>query len=184
MKLTIRARKSTNKSETARIRREGDIPAIIYDRKGESQSVTVLGAEFSAHLRSIEKGCLATQFFEVSAEGEKFRALVKDIAYCRTTYNILHIDLMKVEEEDQVTIHVPVLCKGTDTCVGVTEGGQIKRVKRSVKTTLTVKDVPKAFYLDVSNVRLGESLRVRDLDTKDGMKVRLQESLVLVSVSK
>ncbi len=184
MKLTIQARESTSKSEINRIRREGKIPAVVYDKKGASRPVIVLGEEFSAHLRVMEKGCLATQFFEVTEGGQKYKAIVKDIAYCRTKYNVLHIDLMKVEDADEITIHIPILCKGLDECLGVTEGGQIKRVKRSVKVTLKAKEVPKAFVLDVANLRLGEALRVRDLDTTEGMKVRLQESLVLVTVSK
>lgn len=184
MELTVKARKSRAKSEINRIRREGDIPAVVYDRKGESCSVTVSGGEFRAHLRNMEKGCLATQFFQVNEEGKTYKTLVKDITYDRTRYDILHLDLMKVNDEDEVTIHIPVLFKGDDMCVGVKEGGQLKRVKRSVKVTLKVGDIPKAFELDVTNVRLGEALRVRDLDVKEGMKVRLQDSLVLASVSK
>ncbi len=184
MKLTIQARESKSKSEINRIRREGNVPAVIYDKKGTSRAITIMGDEFSAHLRGLEKGCLATQFFEVADGAHKYKAIVKDITYCRTKYDILHIDLMKVEENDEITIHIPVLCKGMDECLGVTEGGQIKRAKRSVKVTLKAKEVPKAFVLDVGHMRLGDALRVRDLNTTEGMKVRLQESLVLVSVSK
>lgn len=184
MDLTISAREKVSKGENNRIRRAGDIPAVVYDKSGNAKAVTINGAEFHAHLRAIEKGCLATQFFNVTDGKDKFKALIKDITYDRTKYTVLHIDLMKVEDKDDITIHVPVLCKGEDVCAGITEGGQLKRVKRSVKVSLKVGDIPKAFVLDVSKVRLGEALRVRDLDLKEGMNVRLQKTQVLVAVSK
>lgn len=184
MELTIKAREKKSKSEINRIRREGDIPAVVYDKKGNAKSVTVTGTEFHAHLRAIEKGCLATKFFNITDGKEKYKVLIKDITYNRTTYNVLHLDMMKVEDQDQVTIHIPVLCKGEDSCIGINEGGQLKRVKRSVKVSLKVADIPDAFVVDVSKIALGEALRVRDLSLKEGMRVRLQPTQVLVTVSK
>ena len=184
MELTIQARESKSKGELNRIRRAGNIPAVVYNKGEENKSVTISGVEFQAHLRAIEKGTLATQFFTIIDGSEKYKVLLKDITYCRTKYTIQHMDLMKVSDADDVTIHIPVKCKGEDECVGIVEGGQLKKVKRSVKVSLKVKDIPKAFVLDVAKIKLGEALRVRDLDVKEGMTVRLQQSLVLVSVSK
>ncbi len=184
MELTITARKQKSKSEINRIRREGDIPAVVYRKGIDSKPVTVSGPQFQAHLRGIEKGCLATQFFNITDGKEKYRVLLKDITYNRTTYDIQHIDMLIVEDSDVITIHVPIICKNEEDCVGIVEGGQLKRVKRSVKTSLKVSDVPKAFVVDVAGVKLGDAIRVRDLELKEGMKVKLQQTQVLVTVSK
>ena len=184
MKLQLEKRSLTSKSAIGKIRRGGDIPAVIYNSGKESTPVVVNGKEFDAHLRHIRKGCLATQKFEAELDGKKVSLIVKDIQYHRTTYNIEHIDFMELQGAQEITIHVPVVSKGDDSCVGVTQGGQLKRVKRSVKVSMKASEMPEAFVVDVSGLQLGESIRVKDLDVLPSMKVRLQEHQVLFSVSK
>lgn len=184
MELKLEKRDTSKKSELGRIRRDGAIPAVIYLRKGESVPVSLRADVFQAHLRAIPKGCLATAFFTVGYEGKTFKALVKDINYHRTTYNILHVDLMQVEDSDRITVHIPVTCKGVDQCLGVTQGGQLKRVKRSVKVSVPVGEMPQVFELDVTGLELDKSLRVRDLSLTPSMRPRLQEHQILVAVSK
>jgi len=184
MELKLEKRSIGKKSELGRIRREGDVPAVLYLEKNNSLPVIVSGEAFQAHLRALPKGSLATVLFNVEYEGKKFKAMVKDITYHRTTYNILHMDLMKVEDSDRITVHIPVSCKGIDQCIGVTQGGQLKKVKRSVKISVEVGEMPRVFELDVSKIQLDESLRVRDLSLTPSMKLKLQEQQVLVAVSK
>lgn len=184
MELKLTKREISKKSELGRIRREGGIPAVVYLRKGPSVPVFLRADVFQAHLRAITKGCLATAFFNVEFEGKKFKALVKDITYHRTTYDIQHIDLMQVEDSDRITVHIPVVCKGVDQCVGVTQGGQLKKVKRSVKVSVTVAEMPSVFELDVTGLELDKSLRVRDIAFSPSIRPRLQEHQILVAVSK
>lgn len=177
-------KRAIGKSDLGRIRRKGDIPGVVYHGGKENTTVTIDGPMFQAHLRAIQKGCLATTRFEVDLDGETFQAIVKDISYHRTTYNIEHIDLMKVTSDQIVTVHVPIVCKGVDTCIGITQGGQLKTEKRSVKISLKVKEMPEAFTLDVSPLSLGESIRVRDLVLTGDMKAKIDGNQILVTVSK
>ena len=167
-----------------RIRREGFIPAVVYDKSGKSVSVKVSRKEFEAHLRMIEEGSLATARFNVTLGKEKFIAFVKDVCYHRTSYQIQHLDFMRVAETDRVTIHVPVAIKGEDRCVGISQGGKLKKVKRSVKTSCIVKELPSHFVVDVSGVELGGQMRVSDIETTPAMQLKIHEKQVLVSVTK
>ena len=173
------------KSDLGRIRREGNIPAVLYRREGKgSEPITVNGAEFAALLRALPKGCLASKVLEVEHEGKKLLALVKDISYHRVTYDIEHVDLMEVTKEDQVNVYIPVVCRGEEACAGVTQGGQLKIVKRALKTSVKVAELPEAFVVDVTNVSLGGSVRIRDLSLAPSMKVAIHRDQVLVVVNK
>jgi large subunit ribosomal protein L25 len=184
MELKATTRESGKKSELGRIRREGNIPAVIYSSGKEAVPVSIDGVLFRASLRKMTAGCLATQKFKVNFGNETFTVIVKDIHYERTTYDILHIDFMRVAEDDVVTVHVPVVCKGKEQCIGVSQGGQLKVVKRSVKVSMKLKDMPEAFIVDVSPISLGESFRVRDVPMVGSMKPKIDGSQVLLSVSK
>ncbi len=185
MDLKLEKRLGNKDSELGAIRRNGDIPAVIYlrEKKG-SVSITVNGVEFAAFLRRMQKGCLSTELLAVEYEGKKTNALVKDISYHRVTYAIEHLDLMEVALDDQVQVNIPVICKGDELCPGVTQGGQIKIVKRALETSVQVKEMPKLFSLDVSVLNLGDSIRIRDLNLSPSMKIAIQRDQVLVVVSK
>lgn len=167
-----------------RIRREGFIPAVVYDKSGKSIPVQFEKKAFEAHLRHIEEGSLATARFNMTLGKEKFIAFVKDVCYHRTTYVIQHVDFMRVKDTDEVTIHIPVAIKGEDRCKGISQGGKLKKVKRSVKTKCIVKELPEHFVVDVTNVELGGQVRVSDLELKPAMQLRIHEKQVLVSVTK
>ncbi len=185
MDLKLEKRLGHTKSELGAIRRNGDIPAVFYlrEKKG-SVAITVNGVEFAAFLRRMQKGCLATELLTVEYEGQKVNALVKDISYHRVTYAIEHLDLMAVALNDQIQVNIPVICKGDDVCPGITQGGQLKIVKRALQTSVMVKEMPKLFALDVSVLQLGGSIRIRDLTLAPSMKIAIQRDQVLVVVSK
>lgn len=166
------------------LRREQYIPAVVYDKKGKSVSVKLEKKVFEKHLRDLEEGGLATARFTVTFGKEKFSAYVKDISYHRTTYEILHIDFMKVIDSDRISIHIPVVLKGVDKCKGITQGGKLKKVKRSVKTSCLVKELPEHFVIDVQEVGLGDQVRVSDLSPTDSMRFQIHPKQVLVSVTK
>lgn len=184
MKLNLMKREPRKKGELGKLRRDGNIPAVLYQTGKEGIPVTVDGSVFRAHLRSMTRGCLATQKFEVELDGKTFSCIVKDITYHRTSYNILHLDFMQVKESDVVTLHVPITTKGEDRCVGISQGGQLKRVKRSVKVSCKVSELPESFILDVAPVVLGGVIRVSDVELQPSMKLRENEKQVLIALSK
>ena len=185
MDLKLEKRLGNKKSDLGSIRRAGNVPAVFYLREGKgSVSITVNGVEFAALLRRLQKGCLSTELLTVEYEGKKVHALVKDISYHRVTYAIEHLDLMEVALDDQVRVNIPVICKGQEACAGITQGGQIKYVKRALETSVKVKELPRAFALDVAPLQLGNSIRIRDLALTPSMKIAIQKDQVLVVVSK
>ncbi len=185
MKLTLTARSLGKKSSLKHIRHLQNVPGVLYTLKnGGSTPVTIEGGDLEAHLRSIDKGGLATKVFEIELDGRKGKALIKQIQYHPVSYAILHIDLQEVEDQKVVTINVPIFCTNQDQCAGVKLGGQVKFIKRSVRVTCEVAKMPEAFYLDLQQVSLGEVRRVGDLDVKAGVNVLTHKSNVLVSVAK
>lgn len=166
------------------LKREGFIPAVVYDKTGKSIPVKLEKKVFETHLRHIEDGGLATVRFNLTLGKETFIAFVKDICYHKTTYAIQHIDFMRVKETDEITVNIPVMLKGADACAGIVQGGQLKKVKRSIKTTCLVKEIPEHFLIDVTATNLGDQIRVSDVTLTPSMKLRIHEKQVLISVTK
>ena len=184
MKLELKKREKSTKSAFKMIKREGNIPGIVYQSGKDSLPITVEGRAFLQHLRHMNRGCIATTRFSCTLDGKKFSAILKDISYHRTTYDVLHMDLYPIDDSMTIRVNVPVLAEDADSCPGISQGGQLKLVKRSIPVSIKAKHLPEAFKMSVSTLNLGDSLRVRDLPKIETMKVLMAEHQVLMTVNK
>lgn len=185
MKLVVKPRFSQKKSDVKQIRRAGDIPAVIYSLKKESVSLVVGGQEFGTAMRQMQSGYLPTTIFTLSDGVKECRAIVKDIQYHVTTYQVLHIDFEELIDDVAVTIKVPVNCIGTTDCVGVKLGGVVRLVTRHVKVKCHPKHIPTKFDIDVKDANIGDSLRVKDLQgVKSGVTILAKDNDAVVIIAK
>lgn len=185
MKLIVKPRFSQKKSDVKKIRRTGDIPAVIYSLKKESASLIVSGQEFDTIMRQMQPGYLPTTIFTLSDGVRECQAIVKEIQYHVTTYQVLHIDFEELIDDVVITTKVPVNCIGTVDCVGVKLGGVVRQVSRHVKVRCNPKHIPKKFDVDVKNANIGDSLRIKDLQgIEDNVTVLAKDSDVVVVIAK
>jgi len=184
MKLTVKKRDGQKKSELTRIRAEKDIPAVFYAVGRENVLITIDGHEFRGVIRKMEKGHLPTTVFELEIDGKTVSALVRDIQYHRTTYDIIHLDFHELSDDRTVDVLVPVRCINAADSVGVKLGGFLRPVKRHVKVRCKRKDLPTAFDLDVKGMNIGHSLRVKHLSVPENVNVLLEDKDVLVVMAK
>lgn len=179
MKLSISKRLGEKKSELTKIRREKDIPAVIYQDNGKGELITVDGKEFAAVIRKLEKGFLPTTVFELSEGKTSRKALVKDIQYHRTTYQVEHIDFMPLDDKKPVSVKVPVVYKGVADCEGIKLGGFLREVIRHIKVSCLPGNMPTSFGINVSKLKLGQSIRVRDIAMDSNVKSLVNEKEVV-----
>lgn len=163
MKLNTTERVHGKKSELNRIRHEQNIPAVLYEKEGTNKAIIISGADFSKALRSIEKGHLSTTVFDLNFEGKEIPAVVKEVQYHKTTYNILHLDFQKLEKKEAVCINVPVVYTGVDDCVGIKLGGFLRQVKRTVRVKCLPEHLPKSFIIDIRQLGIRQSKRIKDI---------------------
>ncbi len=184
MKLAIKARESETKGALKQIRREGNIPAILYSSKTEAQKIIVDGTEFSAALRQIKSGQLPTTVFSLSGVKRERKAIVKDIQYHPTTYIVFHIDFEELVDGVPVNVKVPVNYTGIADCVGVKLGGFLRPVARHVKVESPIDRIPREFLVDVRDLGIRQSKRLKDIVLPEGVRPLASPEEVLVVVAK
>lgn len=181
--LKVAPRATGKKSELNRLRLEGRIPAIIYSQGKKGETVSVEGNAFGALLRGIPQGELSTtRFVLVDDQGKEMAVIVKGIEYHVTTYRILHLDFEELHDQVPVAIRVPIECLGAAECVGVKLGGALRQIIRSVHVRCLPKDIPQRFQLDVRQLNMRESLKLKDLTIPSGVRAldNLNEIAVLI----
>lgn len=185
MKLKFFKRDDQKKSETKKIRREGNIPAVIYLQGNETANITIGGSEFSSIIRDVLPGRLSTTIFTLVDEGGKtHKAVLKEIQYAPTTYQVQHLDFEELLDDVKVNIKVPIEFTGVADCVGVKLGGVLRQVIRHLKLQCLPKDIPTAFQLDVRTLALGQSKRLSDLEIPPTVRPLVDMREVAVVIAK
>lgn len=184
MKLTVSKRAGEKKSELTKLRHQGDIPAAVYSKGKPCEKITVKGAEFSAVIRGLPKGYLPTTVFELEVDGKKIKAIVKDIQYHPTTYQVLHLDFMILDDKVVVDVKVPIACIGEADCVGVKLGGFVRPVKRHVKVRCLPKDIPTDFKLSIKELAIGQSKRIGDIEFGNAIRPLATDKEIVVVIAK
>jgi large subunit ribosomal protein L25 len=184
MKLTVSSRKELKKSDTKRIRREGNIPAILYGLGTDNELVMVNGEEMRTHLRTMKSGLLATTIFELS-DGKKARkAIVKDIHYHPVSYAIMHMDFALLADDRTVTVNVPLQIVGTGECAGIKLGGFVRQVIRTLKVECLPKNIPQEFTIDIRDLNLNEEKRLSDIAIPSTVRPLARMTEVAVVIAK
>lgn len=184
MKLAVKQRVGEKKKDIKEIRRDGNIPAIIYSSKGQSEKLIIDGAEFKTVLREMKPGQLPTTVFTLSDGKKERRAIVKDIQYHLTTYIVSHIDFEELIDDVPVNVKVPVNCIGIVDCMGIKLGGFLRQVVRHVKVECLPKHIPAEFIVDVKDLGIRQSKRLKDLKMPAGVKPLESQEEVLVVIAK
>jgi len=184
MKLKVFKRELLKKSESNKIRREGNIPAILYNRGKSNDAIVVDGSEFNKLLRSVQPGRLSTTIFTLQDEsGKPRRAILKEIQYHPTTYSVQHLDFEELFDDVKVTLNVPIECTGVADCVGVKLGGVMRQVIRKLRVSCLPKDIPTVFYVDVKNMGQNDKKRLAELEIPQSVRpvVNLNEVAVVIA---
>jgi len=170
MKLSMFKRAPGKKSEIKTIRREGNIPGVLYGFSQEPQNIYIKGEELQTIFRGLKAGLLPTTIFDLHDGGMFCRAIVKDIHYHPTSYAVQHIDFMILEENTPVNVNVPILILGTAECPGIKLGGFARHIIRTLKVNCLPKDIPQSFTLDIQDLQITQSKRLSDIVISESVR--------------
>ena len=174
------------KKETNTLRREGFIPAVLYIRGKEGETLAIQSAEFGAFLRKVKSGHLPTSIFKlVDESGKERQVLVKDIQYCITTYAVKHLDFEELIDDHKINVKIPIECTGIAESVGIKQGGVLRQVIRHLRVRCLPKDIPSFFELDIRELTLKQTKRLSDLVIPAGVQaLKAMNEVVAVIVKR
>lgn len=155
------------------LRKEEKVPCVIYGGK-ENVHFTVNEVKFNKIINTPE-----VYFIDLDVEGSKFKAIIKDVQFHPVTDRVLHIDFLEVSEDKALTIKIPV--KLTGRSKGVANGGTLKTPKKILAICGLPSAIPENIEIDITNLRIGMSIKVGDLDFP-GLTFLGAENAVVVGV--
>jgi len=175
--ITAHRREAVGKGAARRLRRRGLVPAILY---GAGQDPLPLALSPQEVHRLVGTGGRA--LVHVKLDGESRAALVRDLQVDPVRESLLHVDLQAIRMDEEITVEVPIHVVGE--AAGVREqGGILSVLLRTVEVACLPGLIPDRLDVDVSHLRIHDTVTVADLRLPEGVRVTLPPGQALVTVS-
>ena len=170
IQLNAEIRKVAGKGAARAVRKNKNIPAVIYGEKKEPTSIELNGHEFEMLLG---QPSLRTKLFEISVNGAKEDAMLMDIQYHPVSDRVVHVDFKRINVKEPVHVVVPVEVINADVSKGIKLGGVLNFAVRKVALVGLVDDMPEKITIDLSDVTIGDTIHGSDLVLPKGITLGL-----------
>jgi large subunit ribosomal protein L25 len=175
--LKVQNRTTAGKSAARRLRASGLVPAVAYGKGQPTTSIAVPPKDVVAILKS-ELG--QNSVVELEMDGRKFLAMIREFTLHPVKRELEHVDFVEVKLDKPVDVNVPLHTTGK--AVGVTTGGVLRIVYRTVPVRCLPDRIPAKLETDVTHLELGMHIETKELKLPEGVTVRLPPEQTLVAV--
>ena len=174
--------RATGSSESRRLRTAGRIPAVVYGHGVEGISVSVDGRELR-HALSGESG--TNQLLNLKLGSDTHLAMARVLQRHPVRHTVMHVDFQIVSRDEVITADVPIVLIGEAKEVEL-EQGFVEQQLTSLSVKATPGRIPNSIEVDISDLSVGEGIRVGDLPLPSGVTTEAPEDeiVVIASISK
>jgi large subunit ribosomal protein L25 len=149
------------KGASRRLRRSGKVPAILYGGHNEPRQIVL---DHQNLLTLLVNERFFSTILQLKIKGEMQPAIVKDVQRHPAKNQILHMDLQRVLENEQIRMMIPLHFKGAAGAQGVkTQGGVVSHLLNLVQVMCLPKDLPEFLEIDLSQMEINDIKRLSDI---------------------
>jgi large subunit ribosomal protein L25 len=167
--LKAEPRNELGKSASRRLRRSGRIPGTVYGANKEPQSISLSHNEV---LHQLDHEAFYSSILTINVSAESERVVVKDLQRHPYKSEILHIDFLRIDEKQKITMRVPIHFVNEHQCVGVrTGGGMVSRIMTELEISCLPRDLPEYIDVDLIDINVGEAVHLSDIVLPEGVEI-------------
>lgn len=172
-RLKASQRKDFSKSSNKKIRKAGLIPGVFYSKNIKPIPIDVSDKAINPLVFTSK-----THLISLELDGhEEYECIIKDVQFDPVTDKVIHFDLLGLTKGEKIRLEIPVQLAGSP--IGVKEGGIIQHVMHKVEIECLPKNIPEHIAIDVSGLKLGDSIHISDLKIEDIEFIDPAESLIV-----
>lgn len=180
--LGVQLREEAGRGKVKHLRDKGFVPAVVY-----SQGQDALSVKISTHdlVRLVHQYRLESMVINLKIDDKKHKpkpCLIKEIQYDPVKGNIVHVDFNEISLTKVIKVAVPVEAKGEAAGVKQ-EGGSLEHILWEIEVECLPTNIPKKIEVDISPLKIGDSIHVKDLSLPADVKVLADPSAIVLSVA-
>jgi large subunit ribosomal protein L25 len=178
--LKAETRKTKGNSPARALRRQGQVPAVLYGPNTAPSMLTLQAHDLDV---IIKKGGLGRSVFNlcVDAETGSKPVMIKEMQKHPLSNAILHVDLYEVAMDRKIRVRIPVIVTGK--AVGIENGGVLQIIRRELEVFCLPNEIPANITLDVTNLDVGDSVHVEEIPTTGNVEIPHETNFTVLTVS-
>lgn len=169
-------RTSFGKPATKAVRNAGKVPGVFYAKSNEPISFEVFESEINKFVFTSQSYIVDLKF----EDNSNYDCVIKSVQFDPVTDRVIHVDMQGINVNDKVTLEVPIVIAGQSE--GVRQGGQLNQQMHRLSISTLPQYIPQAITVDVTALRLGHTMTVKDL-VLENIEINNAPDSVLVSVT-
>ncbi|MEO5959604.1 MAG: 50S ribosomal protein L25 [Opitutaceae bacterium] len=167
-KLNVASRAQTGRSASRRLRKANRVPAILYGKHTKPESLSIEGPEFVRLLKSVGGRAVLVEL-QGAGTADKALSFLQEVQRDPITDRYLHVDLQEVKSDEKFEIRVPVHLTGESFGVK-NQSGVLEMNIHQLRIRVLPKDLPEAISVDVTELKVGETIKVGSLKPVAGVE--------------
>jgi large subunit ribosomal protein L25 len=180
VKLKAEPRTNVGRSAVRKLKARGIIPAVIYGAKDKPQALQLAARDINA-MMSHASGENVLVELEIAGEKSSRTALVQEVQHTPVGGDIRHVDFHAISMDETIQAEVPLEPVGTAN--GVKNfGGLLEQNLRALTLECLPRDLPDRITVDISQLNIGDSIHVRDIQLPSGVRAKVPADLTAFSV--
>ena len=162
--ITLMPRTEGGTRPARRLRREGIVPAVVYGLKSDATSVSVQLSDLRAALSTAAgRNAILT----LDLKGSKEMGIVKDIQWHPYRDEVLHVDFLRINPDQDVTVDVPIQATGDHHALNLA-GGILDQLLFTLTVVTKPNLIPDLIEVDVTDIEVGDTITVGDISLPSG----------------
>ena len=164
-------RKTTTKGELNSLRKNDQVPAIVYGGKEENQKISLSKKQVQF---LIDQENFLSKIISINIDGNQINVLPREVNYDPISDNPIHIDFLRIVKGAKVIIEIPVKFINTEKSPGLKRGGVLNIVRRSVELKCPTETIPDELVVDLDGLEIGTSIKISSIKLPENVNPTIQ----------
>ena len=168
LKIEAEVRNDAGTGSSRRLRRTQDkVPGVLY---GADQPTMQIAVDYRGVARAMQEEAFFSQILELSLNGQDERVVLRDIQRNPSTDRVVHMDFLRIREDRELHVSVPIHYLNEENCEGVrNQGGLVSRSLTEIEISCLPRDLPEFIEIDLEHMDIGDSVHLSEIDFPEGV---------------
>ncbi len=163
--LKAKLRERVGKGAARELRRNNEIPAVIY---GDKKPPLPISIAYKEAMKRIHAGGFLSSILTIDVNGEKHKVIPRDFQLDPVKDKALHVDFLRIGKGTILTLEIPVHFYNEELSPGLKRGGVLNIVRHTVEIHCPADSIPEAFDIDLTGKDVGDTLNISDVTLPEG----------------
>lgn len=183
VKLTARTRAESGRNAVKRVRSRGAVPAVIYGLRQTPANLEVSHRDLEVLLsHAVGENILVDLEIKDGESTKNQLSLIQEVQHHAVRRDILHVDFQAVSMSEEITAEISIEPVGEADGVK-NHGGLLEQSIRSIEIRCLPKNLPELIKIDVTNLKVGESIHIRDIALPEGVTATADPELTVLHIA-